>query len=254
MKKFQQQGKQSGNQWGTGICSDERRAAVRVCEFRAGEPGAAMRWGAKRRLEHERPVLERALLDEVVDCGFPDATIEGVCRRAGLRVSEFERQFDDLEDGYCEVLDVLMGRAFEQIFASIAKAESWRDMIRATAYAIHDFVDDDRRRARFMVIEVFHAGERAQLMRTDAVEILTGLIDQGRQELDDPGRVTRATAEALAGTMYAETKLILERDEQRAYEHLPQLLFSVVLPYVGIEEAEHELDLVPPQAPVPAGR
>ena len=149
---------------------------------------------------------------------------------------------------------MLMGRLFEQLFASIFEAEGWRDMIRVTAYAIHDFIDEDRRRARFMLIEVFQAGERAQLMRTDAMEILIGLIDQGRQELDDSGRVTRATAEALAGTMYAEAKQILERDDQRAYEQLPQLLFSVVLPYVGFEEAERELDLVPPQAPVPAAR
>ena len=72
----------------------------------------------------------------------------------------------------------------------------------------HPVLDDGSRYLAPIEDVVFaaHAGERAQRMRSDGTEIATDLIDQGRHQIDDPGKVTRATAQAVAGAMLQEKR------------------------------------------------
>jgi AcrR family transcriptional regulator len=197
----------------------------------------------RRHAELERAAIEAALIDEVVENRYPSATLEGVCRRADVGREQFNRHFADLEDGYCEVLEALCAQVFERLLAAFDGQETWRDQIRAAAYAIFDYFDEDRWRGRFMMVEVFLAGERAQLIRDEALGVLVDLIDRGRNELRDPGRLSHATAEALGGSIFHQVRGALERDDPEAETLLPQLLYAVIQPYLGVEEARHELDI-----------
>jgi AcrR family transcriptional regulator len=212
-----------------------------------------MRLGRRRDADSERPRLERALIDEVVDRGYLDATVAGVCRRAGLGEKAFRLQFADLEDGYCQVAERLTVQIFERLLVDFALQRSWSDQIRAAAYAIFDFLDEDRRRGRFMMLEVLSAGERAGRIRDDAMDLLIELIDLGRDQLDDSDGLTRATAEAIAGSVLRRVQVALQDDDRCAHELIPQLMYNVVLPYRGATEALRELTIVPPRAPL-AGR
>lgn len=194
-----------------------------------------------RHAELERAAIEAALIDEVVERGYLSATLEGVCRRADVGGEQFNRHFADLEDGYCEVLEALYAQIFERLLTAFDGQETWREQIRATGYAIFDYFDEDRGRGRFMVVEVFLAGERAQLIRDEALAVLVELIDRGREELVEPGRLSRATAAALGGSIFHQVRGALERDDPDAEDLVPQLLYCVIQPYLGVEEARQEL-------------
>jgi AcrR family transcriptional regulator len=191
--------------------------------------------------ELERDAIEAALIDEVVEMRYSSATIEGVCRRADVGREQFIRHFADLEDGYCEVLEALCAQIFGRLLAAFDGQETWRDQIRATGYAIYDYFDEDRERGRFMMVEVFLAGERAQRIRDEALAVLIDLIDQGRKELCNPGRLSRATAAALGGSIFHQVRGALERDDPDAEDLVPQLMYNVIQPYLGVEEARQEL-------------
>jgi AcrR family transcriptional regulator len=190
-----------------------------------------------------REQLELALIDEVVERGFPGASIEGVCARCSAERADFLHHFTDLEDGYCQIFEVMRNMALEKLLPAFASQSSWRDQIRAVAYALFDFVDEDRLRARYMFVEGYSAGERAQLLRDEGSEILIELIDQGRDELADPSLVTRATAEAIGGTIVQKIRIAVEQNVEDASDLLPQLMYSVVAPYVGADEARAELTI-----------
>ncbi len=201
----------------------------------------------------ERPAIEAALIDEVVAEGYSKASVEGVCRRAGVDGESFSRYFADLEDGYCLVLEALVSEILERIGVALEEGETWREQMRATAYAIFDYLDQDRDRATFIMVEVFFAGERAQLIRDGAMEIVTDLIDRGRLGLPEPEALSRATSEALAGSVFHQIRWALEREDQEAEELVPQLMYSVVQPYLGVEEAGRELAAARPHGPVGQG-
>lgn len=189
----------------------------------------------------ERPVIEAALIDEVVENGFRQATVAGICRRAAVDGEAFNRHFADLEEAYCLVLEGLLAEVFGRIMASFDGHQRWPDQARAGAHVIFEYLEEDRRRGRFMMVEVLFAGERAQLLRESGMKILTDMIDGARARLPETETLSRSTAEAIAGSMFHQVRAAIECDDPVPEDFVPQLMYSVVQPYFGTEEARREL-------------
>lgn len=201
----------------------------------------------------QRQEICAALGELVLERGYPQVDLDAVLIHAGIDEETFNRYFRDVEDCFCAILaegtEVLM----QQAFAAFAAENGWRDQLRAVAYALLRFLQEDPKRARLMTVDVLSAGERAQLVRDQGIQALTEFIDQGRQQLDDPGKLTRATAEAIAGSIY--NRIHLEIQEGRlasAAERVPELMYPAVLPYLGAEAAAEELTIPPPRRLDPA--
>lgn len=198
----------------------------------------------------ERRRVEQALVAVVCDRGFANATVEGVCDRAGVTTEVYHSHFADLEDGYRHLFE--QGSTELLFFAAQAfSAEStWRGQIRAVAHTMYRFIAEDETRGRFLFVEVFGAGEAAMLVRDQGMAGMFELIDQGRNELDDPDSISRATAEGIGGGILQQIRAAVERDELDAFRmKIPQLMYNVVRPYLGEDEARKELALPPPERP-----
>jgi AcrR family transcriptional regulator len=205
-------------------------------------------WGRRTPADPELITLERAIVEEIAELGFCDATIDGACARAGASTETFGSHFSDLEDAYCEVFHSLVAEIFARAVPAFEVEEGWRNQIRAVAYEVFRYIAEDRARARYLVVEVLSAGERAQSMREHGLALMAELIDQGRSEMEDPQCVTRATAEALAGAGYRAARIGVENDDLDPLALLPSMLYNIVLPYVGAADALVELTRVPPRA------
>jgi hypothetical protein len=97
-------------------------------------------------------------------------------------------------------------------------------------------------RARFLVVEVNGTGAGAQERRDRALQRTADILDGGREELEHPERVSRCTAEIVAGAIYGT---LLSRIEagclERGDDFLPELVYMAVMPYLGSRAAEDEL-------------
>jgi len=196
--------------------------------------------GEYRELHRE---LEDAVVEEVFRHGFCGATVAGICRRGGVGTEFFHRHYADLEDGYCETLEALRDRMLADMRYAFAVESGWRDRMRGASWAMADFLEADRRRPKFMGVESLNAGERSRAIVEGLVEAIVELVDQGRYELDDPDRLTRATAEATVGGVFNTLRVAMSHGRHRAAELTPQLMFTVVQPYFGSEAALTELEL-----------
>lgn len=199
--------------------------------------------------EVDRQRILDALVDVCVERGYREASVALVAERAGLTEDAFEQHFTDLED--CFATYTLEGREafFVAVGAALVDKSEWRDQIRAAAYAMLHFWQEDERRARMMLIEVLSAGPRAQLIRDEGMELMFDLLDQGRSAMADPEMLSRTTAEAVGGAIFNQMHLALERGDlsrDRGDELVPQLMYTVVLPYLGTEAALEELEMPPP--------
>ena len=194
----------------------------------------------------ERERMAAALVDLCFEKGFGQTTLEMLLDRAEVDQAAFERHFADLEDCFCGVYQDIQDELLERVFAAITSEPTWRDRLRATAYTMADFVAEDEKRTHFAIVEVRSAGDRAIYLLSQSYERLFDLIDQGRRERDLPGWVSRATAEAIGGTMFFQMYASYEAgsiDSVRA--RVPELMYVAVLPYLGAEAAAEELRLVP---------
>lgn len=134
-----------------------------------------------------------------------------------------------------------------RVGAAFAAQSGWAAQLRAVAWEMRDFLREDEARARAMVLEAPHGNEETRQIRADGVAALTALIDLGRGELPDPDSVPRTAAEIAAGVIYNRIHVCVEEGpEALGEEMVGELMYSAVLPYLGIEAALAELEMPAP--------
>ena len=175
--------------------------------------------------------------------------MDALCARARIRRPEFEAAYEGLEDCFAETFAAELERFHERL-DPIRKGDApWLDRVRGTGYALYELFQEDERAMRFLVFEVRSGGERSQLLFEAEIQEMVDLIDEGRQRMEDPGALTRATAEQITGGFFVQLYAVVLRGPlPPPSEIVPGLMYSAALPYLGEAAAERELT-----RPAPAG-
>jgi AcrR family transcriptional regulator len=190
----------------------------------------------------ERERIETAMVDLCFERGYRQMTLEMLLERAGVDPAAFERHFADLEDCFCQVYVVMRDELMRRVAVVVEGQPSWRDGIRAVAYTMVDWTAEDEKRTKLAVVEVRTAGERALILMGEAFEELFDLIDRGRGERRLPGEISRATAEAVGGTIFNQMFAAYEEGSIEAVRaKIPEMMYMAVRPYLGEEAAAEEL-------------
>lgn len=198
--------------------------------------------------ERERTRVREALIDLCFERSFQQVTLDQLLERAGVDRPTFEREFTDLEECFLQTYEVELDR-FRRLTASAREGlTSWRERVRATAYALFHFLAEDEKVTNFVAVEVRGGGERVQLLFGQEIEALIDLIDEGRQELADPASLSRTTAEVVGGGIFNQIYAAAgpQRPGSPEANLVPQMMYTVLLPYLGSEAALEELDIPPP--------
>jgi AcrR family transcriptional regulator len=197
-----------------------------------------------------RERIREAMIDLCLELRYPNVTLPALLERANVDRAAFDADFADLEDCFCQIFAVHREEMTIAVGSAFAAAQGWREQMRAAAYAMLRFLGEDLRRARFMSVEVLYAGDRAKLMRDEAMQGFFLLIDLGRQEMDDPDALTPATAETIGSAIYQRIQSAFERDQLDRFElGVQEMMYTAVLPYLGPEAAAEELTIAPPPFP-----
>jgi AcrR family transcriptional regulator len=194
-----------------------------------------------------------ALIDLCFERGFAAVTVEALCQRADLDRPAFDYRYADLEDCFVQICRRELGRYRRLAAAARAGLGDWRARLRATAYALYRYLDEDERLRRFTIVEVRAAGERPALLIDEEIEQLSDLIDEGRAEPTAPPTLTRATAESLGGGIFNQIYVAAGHPGpmpcEEEEEEVPEMMYSAVLPYLGAARAAEELEIPPPPRP-----
>ncbi|HWW68098.1 MAG TPA: TetR/AcrR family transcriptional regulator [Solirubrobacterales bacterium] len=201
--------------------------------------------------QDQRARVHDALIDLCFERGFKHVELDDLLARAGLDRPVFDRHFADLEDCFFQVFKFEVDRYQREAAPDREPLTDWRGRVRASAYALFRFLAADQRLGRFVLVESRVAGERTQVFAGQQIEALFDLIDEGRQELADPGSITRATAEAIGGGVFNQLYAVIGRGAPLPPEReiVPQLMYCIVLPYAGRDAAHEELAIPPPPSP-----
>lgn len=204
--------------------------------------------------QRQRTRIRQALLDLCFERGFAALSLEDLLERAEVDYPTFGRHYADLEDCFFQVYAEELETFRHSAARARARADSWRERVRVTAYALYRFLADDEKLRRFTTAEVRGGGERVQLLFGEEIEALFDLIDEGRREPGAPATLTRATAEQVGGGIFNQLYAAGSRGGPMPPEGeiIPQLMYAVVLPYLGDEAAREEFTLGPPPADLDA--
>lgn len=193
-------------------------------------------------LDPERERICEALAVMVAKSGLPAVDIQPVLLHAGVDRETFDHHFGGLQDCFDRLWDELTTEYTSGWDAAFAGSAPWRDRLRRAAYFTLRYFSEDPTRTAFFMLGTQSGGEVAQARRDRMIARGVVMVDGARSELDDPDSIPRSEAEAVVGAIYEGLLgVVSEGDLERLIEHVPQLMYIAVLPYLGVEAAEEEL-------------
>jgi AcrR family transcriptional regulator len=194
------------------------------------------------RTDRER-VLE-AMLRVGSAKGYEMTSVADVVEAADVSPEYFEEMFGDKETCFLEAYDAAIDVAVAYAGGAFraADGEPWPVRIEALLRALVELFSAEAEIIRMAMIEVTAAGEEARARYRGALARFTPFVDEGRDYSPQADELPADTAGFAIG---GATSLIF--DEVRAGRGpelariLPDLVFAVLMPYLGPEAAEDEM-------------
>ena len=199
--------------------------------------------------EIQRGRMLAAAVEAVDEVGYAGMTVAQVISRARVSRKTFYDVFTDREDCFLAAFDQAVEQGRALLVEEHAAQESWSEGVRDALARLLAQMDDEPALTRLVVVEALAAGDRVLERRAEAFAELAAAIDRGRDE-PDAGDPPEVTAEGVVGAVFAVLHArVLEGEGTRLTGLLGQLMSIIVLPYLGAEAAERELER-PAAAPV----
>jgi AcrR family transcriptional regulator len=193
-------------------------------------------------LRPQRERLLEAAIRVVAAKGYAATTIGDLAREASVSRTTFYELFDDKEACFLAAFDSIVEILMRRIVRAYEAEERWPERARAGLTALLETLAEEPALARLAMIDVGSVGPAAQRRHRVAMQRLTPLFDEGRDFAPRGHRLPANTSRMAVGgvTGLVSDELIAGRTEQLP-GLLPDLLFAVLVPFVGPRAAVEEI-------------
>jgi AcrR family transcriptional regulator len=172
------------------------------------------------------------------------ASVAGVIARAGVPASEFYARYTTLEDCALDFFERLLASYRRRVAEAFNSHSSWRDSLRAAAYAAADYLAENPLATDFGIVGVLKMNSELCRVRREETFIFCGeLIDLGRTEPSDIEIDEAAGMFGVGSIVQLLTYRLQTGIPAEPHAIVPEMMYAVVRAYKGEEEAREELSL-----------
>lgn len=198
-------------------------------------------------MRSQRERLLEAMVRVAAAKGYEATTVSDVIEMAGVSRATFYEMFEDKESCFLEAYDAVIDVLIAHVTSGFEAAadEPWPERIAAGLRALVELLAAEADIARMAMVEVTAAGDDARGRYRAALARFTPFLEEGRTYSGQGDELPPDTARFAVG---GATSMIF--DEIRAGRGpdleriLPDLVFAVLMPYLGSEAAEDEMNRV----------
>lgn len=183
------------------------------------------------------------LLDAMAACcaekRYAEVSVGDVVARAGVSRSTFYNLFDDKEACFLEAYDEILGHFVTEVIRAIrTPGLSWEDQAENGLRAALSFMSSEPHFSRMCIVDVFSAGPAALERYLSAIRVMAAFINQHRDRSGSRGEIPDEIANYLiSGAVVVVRSKIVDDDTESLPEVGPDIIYGVLCPYVGQEEA-----------------
>jgi AcrR family transcriptional regulator len=190
-------------------------------------------------VENQRQRILAAVADVCHAAGYVSMSVEDIVVTSGVSRRTFYDNFRGKEDVYLAAYDEVSKQLLTRVYAAYEAADGLVARVRDSLNAFLTFVAEEPAFADMCIVEVMAAGPIAIERRNRTMEAFSQMIEKAAaDELPKAKLPPALTAETLVGGIYEVVySRVLQGRGGELPDLLPDLLFSVVLPYVGQETA-----------------
>lgn len=191
--------------------------------------------------ESRRQDILAAMIRVVGAKGYKETSVADVIAAADTSRTTFYKHFDDKHDCFLAAYEMLVEQVFAEVVANCDGGAPWMARMTDGLTKIVDLFAAEPTMARTAVVEVAAAGADARRLHWEAIGRFTEYLDAGRELAGGkplPENISLMSAGAVSGLIFDE--LLAGRAVQLP-ERLPDLLFAMLVPYVGPQAAAAEM-------------
>jgi AcrR family transcriptional regulator len=173
--------------------------------------------------------------------GYKETSVADVIEEAGTSRTTFYKYFDDKHECFLAAYDMLVEQVFAEVVAGCDSNQSWLQRVETGLSTIVKLFALDPTLARTAVVEVAAAGADARQRHWNAVARFTEYLEGGRELSEGrelPENISLMSAGAVSGLIFDE---LLAGRAAKLPTLLPDLLFAMLVPYIGPRAAAEEM-------------
>jgi AcrR family transcriptional regulator len=195
-------------------------------------------------ISNQRERILAAVAEVCSASGYVSMSVEDIVVTSGVSRRTFYDNFRGKEDVYLAAYDEVTKQLLARVSDAYNAADGLVDKVRDSLAAFLHFVADEPAFADMCIVEVMAAGPNAIERRNRTMAAFAELIDHAAAaELPKSKLPPALTAETLVGGIYEVVYArVLQGHGEQLPALLPDLLFSVLLPFLGRETAGSLLD------------
>lgn len=198
-------------------------------------------WDWPMASESRRDLILTAMIRVVGSKGYKETSVADVIEEAGTSRTTFYKYFDDKHECFLAAYDMLVEQVFAEVVANCNGDESWLQRVEKGLATIVELFALDPKLARTAVVEVAAAGSDARQRHWNAVARFTEYLEDGRELANGrelPENISLMSAGAVSGLIFDE---LLAGRAAELPAMLPDLLFAMLVPYIGPRAAAEEM-------------
>lgn len=189
----------------------------------------------------------QACLVELEEKGIEGFSTTGACERAGLSDVEFESELGGREHALNITFELLCADLLAQAQLGARNGSGWSGQVRAGLVALLQALAARPALAKVTTHGLPALGPASHERYSELIGEFAALLRDGRHQVDDQLELPAEVELLAAGA--AEALIFAEIDAGRAAE-LPamgsEILFSVLVPFIGPERAAREIQAAAP--------
>jgi len=187
----------------------------------------------------ERKRLLEAMLAELVEKGYPAVEVETAVHRAHLNGAEWATEFLDKDACLIAAFEDLCERLRGAIVRGCLVGEDWPTRVAGGLRALLSQLAEHAEMAEVLARTFPAIGPDAQQRYQAFVEGLAPLLREGRRHAEGGVELPREVEMLAIGAAEAIVYERIEAGETTQLGRLaPQILFSVLVPFLGAESAD----------------
>jgi AcrR family transcriptional regulator len=191
--------------------------------------------------ETRRQLILEAMVRVVGRKGYKATSVADVIAEADVSRTTFYKHFEDKHECFLAAYDLVTERVLDAVIASCDAEQPWVERMRVGLATVVEMFALDPELARTAIVEVAAAGADARQRHWNAVAKFTEFLADGEGVAGDrelPENIALMAAGAVSGLIFDE---LLTGRAERLPELLPDLLFAMLVPYIGPSAATAEM-------------